>query len=477
MTFLPRCAALLAATALLHLPLPPASAAEPLRFGPCPDSVSAPPAPDRVECGHLTVPLDHRRPDGPRIDIAVSRVPASGPPAERRGILLVNPGGPGGSGLPYAVTKRAKLPESVRRAYDVIGFDPRGVGDSAAADCGAMGGLFTTPAPDLEGRAYLASLKALADDCARNALPYLSTEETAYDMDAIRSALGEPVTNFLGVSYGSYLGAAYTALFPARTGRMVLDSVVGPGDWHDFDVLQARALLRQRETFFGWAAAHDERFGLGDTADVVRRAYLRAREGFQEYGPASFDRVVYRALGRTERWAPLADGLRAFLRDGSTGGLRLPAPFDSPASRTYEAANRIVKCADGPAPTPARILADRHHLHRLAPAPVLTGLEAAACAYWHHRPAHRTPLGSPDAPPLLLVASAHDPVTPAEGAHALRRLLPGSRIVTLDDDYSHGVFASRGNACVDEAVAAYLLDGDVPPADVRCAGPGLPAVS
>ncbi|MEX3099344.1 alpha/beta hydrolase [Streptomyces sp. ST1020] len=130
-----------------------------------------------------------------------------------------------------------------------------------------------------------------------------------------------------------------------------------------------------------------------------------------------------------------------------------------------------------PRPPPARILADRHHLYRLAPAPVLTGLEAAACAYWHHRPAHRTPLGSPDAPPLLLVASAHDPVTPAEGAHALRRLLPGSRIVTLDDDYSHGVFASRGNACVDEAVAAYLLDGDVPPADVRCAGPGLPAVS
>ncbi|GAQ58225.1 alpha/beta hydrolase [Streptomyces acidiscabies] len=515
MTFLPRCVVLLAATALLHLPLPSASAAEPLRFGPCPDSVPAPPAPDRVECGHLSVPLDHRRPDGPHIDIAVSRVPASG---ERRGILLVNPGGPGGSGLPYAVTKRAKLPESVRRAYDVIGFDPRGVGASAPADCGEMGGLFETPAPDLEGRAYLASLKALADDCAGNALPYLSTEETAYDMDAIRSALGEPVTNFLGVSYGSYLGAAYTALFPARTGRMVLDSVVGPWDWYDFDVLQARALLRQRETFFGWAATHDERFGLGDTAEEVRRAYLRVREGFEGYGPggadgtgasgsggragsggrvgadpgdaggaggsaqlalgpADFDRVVYRALGRTERWAPLADGLRAYLRDGSTDGLRLPAPFDSPASRTYEAANRIVKCADGPAPTPARILADRHHLHRLAPAPVLTGMEAAACAYWHHRPAHRTPLGSPDAPPLLLVASAHDPVTPAEGAHALRRLLPGSRIVTLDDDYSHGVFASRGNACVDGTVAAYLLDGDVPPADVRCVGPGLPAVS
>ncbi|MET8982494.1 alpha/beta hydrolase [Streptomyces sp. NPDC004539] len=481
MTFLSRCAVLLTATALLSVPAPASAAPQPaLRFGPCPDTVPAPPAPDRVECATLSVPLDHRRPDGPRIGIAVSRVPASGSPAERRGALLVNPGGPGGSGLPYAVTKRAKLPESVRRAYDVIGFDPRGVGASAPADCGAMGGLFESPAPDLEGRAYLASLKALADDCAGNALPHLSTEETAYDMDAIRAALREPALNFLGVSYGSYLGAAYTALFPHRTGRMVLDSVVGPWDWYDFDVIQARALLRQRETFFEWAAAHPQRFGLGDAAAEVRQAYLRVRDGFSapgEDGPGSFDRVVYRALGRTERWTPLADGLRAHLRDGTTEGLRLPAPFDSPASRNYEAANRVVKCADGPAPTPARILADRHHLHGLAPAPVLTGMEAAACAYWHHRPAHRTPLGSPDAPPLLLVASAHDPVTPAEGAHALRRLLPGSRIVTLDDDYSHGVFASRGNACVDGTVAAYLLDGDVPAADVRCAGPGLPAVN
>ncbi|HEY8984317.1 MAG TPA: alpha/beta fold hydrolase, partial [Streptomyces sp.] len=285
MTFLPRrAAALLAATALLSLPAPaPAAASETaLRFGPCPDSVPAPPAPDRVECATLSVPLDHRRPDGPRIDIAVSRVPASGPPAERRGALLVNPGGPGGSGLPYAVTKRAKLPASVRRAYDVIGFDPRGVGASAPADCGAMGGLFDSPAPDLEGRAYLASQKRLADDCAAGALPYLSTEETAHDMDAIRTALGEPALDFLGVSYGSYLGAAYTALFPARTGRMVLDSVVGPWDWYDFDVIQARALLRQRETFFAWVAAHPGRFGLGESAGDVRRAYLRVRAGFEE---------------------------------------------------------------------------------------------------------------------------------------------------------------------------------------------------
>ncbi|MGW7556567.1 alpha/beta hydrolase, partial [Streptomyces rimosus] len=132
----PRRTALLCALLTSAVPLSTATAAEPrdgapapsLRFGACPASVPAPPPPERVECGTVSVPLDHSRPDGTRIRIAVSRVRASGTPAERRGVLLVNPGGPGGSGLPYAVTKRAKLPDAVRRAYDVIGFDPRGTG-------------------------------------------------------------------------------------------------------------------------------------------------------------------------------------------------------------------------------------------------------------------------------------------------------------------------------------------------------------
>ncbi|MFC9509390.1 alpha/beta hydrolase [Streptomyces sp. NPDC057002] len=483
--------ALTAATAVL--PAGPVRAAEPparLRFSACPEAVPRPAAPDRVACGRLTVPLDWHHPSGPRIEVAVSRVRASGTPAERRGILLVNPGGPGGSGLPYAVTKRAKLPESVRRAYDVVGFDPRGVGRSAPVSCGPMGGLFDSPGPDpvpagaTAERAYLSSLRDLADDCATHAgrlLPHLSTEQTAYDMDAIRRALGEPRTSFLGVSYGSWLGAAYTARFPHRVGRMVLDSVVGPWDWYDFDVIQSRALLRQRGTFFAWTAAHGERFGLGGAPGAVREAYLRVRRGLTArpaagFGPAEFDRAVYRALGRTERWQGLADGLRGYLADGDPDGLRPATAFDSPESQNYESANRVVKCADGPGPSPRDIVTDIRRTRRLDPQPVLTGMEASTCAYWHHRAGHRTPLGSPDAPPVLLVASAHDPVTPVEGARGLRRLLPGARLVTLENDYSHGVFASRGDACVDDTVAAYLVRGTVPSADVRCAGPGLPTV-
>ncbi|MFI9759742.1 alpha/beta hydrolase [Streptomyces sp. NPDC051963] len=485
-----RSAVILCALALLPAPAPAAAAppAPAVRFGDCPDSVPRPPAPDRVECGRIDVPLDRHHPEGPRLTIAVSRVPASGTPAERRGILLVNPGGPGGSGLPYAVTKRAKLPESVRRSYDVIGFDPRGVGRSSPVGCGDMGGLFDSPGADpvpaspTAERAYLASLRDMAHDCATGAgdvLPYLSTERTAYDMDAVRAALGEPRTSFLGVSYGSHLGAAYAALFPRRVGRMVLDSVVGPWDWYAFDVLQSRALLRQRDTFFEWAAAHADRFGLGSDADDIRRAALRVRRGLgaapvDGFGASEFDRAVYRALGRTERWTTLADGMRNYLNDRTTDGLRPGTAFDSADSRNYEAANRIVKCADGPAPTPDRILADIRRTRRIDSQPVLTGMEASTCAYWPYRPARRTPLGGPDAPPVLLVASAHDAVTPIEGARELGKVLPGSRLITLADDYSHGVFASRGNTCVDGTVAAYLVGGKVPDTDVRCAGPGLP---
>ncbi|WP_413798012.1 alpha/beta hydrolase [Streptomyces iranensis] len=469
-------------------PTPTPTATPHLRFAACPDSVPNPPAPEHVECATLAVPLDWSHPDGRRVRVAVSRVRASGPPAERRGILLVNPGGPGGPGLPYAVTKRAKLPESVRRSYDIIGFDPRGVGHSAPAGCGRMGGLFDTPGADpvpvgpRAERAHLHSLRRMADDCAAGAagaLPHLSTEQTAYDMDAIRAALGERRTGFLGVSYGSYLGAAYAAHFPRRVSRMVLDSVVGPWEWYDFDLRQTRALLRQREVFFRWVAEHPGRFGLGGSPEAVREAYLRARTGLATrpvdgFGAAAFDRAVYRALGRTERWTGLADGLRASLRDGDTGALRPDEPFDGPESRNYEAANRIVKCADGHAPTPRRVAADIRRTRRLDPQPVLTGIEASTCAYWHHRPAHRTRLGSPGAPPVLLIASAHDPVTPIEGARRLRHRLPGSRLVTLHQDYSHGVFASRGNPCVDGAAAAYLVEGRLPAADVHCTGPGLP---
>ncbi|MFB9433612.1 alpha/beta hydrolase [Streptoalloteichus tenebrarius] len=479
------------------LPALPAAADPPvpaprITFGPCLSPSPAPAVPDgpdgaTLECGQLDVPLDHSHPDGRTLRLAVSRVRASGSPEERRGVLLVNPGGPGGSGLDYAATKRAKMPESVRRAFDVVGFDPRGVGSSSPVSCGQMGGRFDhpgqdpVPTDDEAERSYMDNLRRTARDCATeigDALPHIGTANTARDMDLLRAALGERRISFLGVSYGSYLGAAYATLFPHRVDRMVLDSVVGPDDWYDFDRDQAVALIRQRDTLFDWFAQHPTTFRLGSTRDEVRQHYVRTREELarrgEAFGPAEFDRLVYRALGRTERWEKLGLALRAFAETGSSEQLRTQQPAEDAATRNFEAANRTVKCADGPGPRSEReIVADLRRLRSLDPRPVLTGMEATVCHYWAYQPRKRVDLGRrPGIPPILLTQAEFDPVTPYAGAQRMRRALSGSRMVTLSGGHSHGVFASQRNTCVDETTAAYLVHGALPSVDLRCTGTG-----
>ncbi|GAA2789858.1 alpha/beta hydrolase [Saccharopolyspora taberi] len=442
----------------------------PLRFEECPPGVD--PA---LECAQLEVPLDHANPDGRTLSVAVSRIRASGTPEEYRGALLVNPGGPGGSGLEYAATKRAKLPESVQRSYDIIGFDPRGVGRSAPVDCGPAGGLFDHPTADpVDEDAFLAGLKRISDDCVKHigeVRPHINTANTARDMDLLRRALGQPELNYLGVSYGTYLGAAYAAEFPEHVGRMVLDSVVSPDDWHTFDVKQGFAMIEQRDVLLRWIAAHPTT-GLGSTPEEVRANYDRARgllTGHPEFGPGEFDRLVYRTLSRTERWEPFARALATYLQTGDTTGFGPAEPTD----RNYEAALRTVKCADSPRPSTSDVTGAVRALRAADPQPVLTGLEAATCAYWPepHEPAR---LGSNDIPPVLLTQASHDPTTPLAGAREMQARLGGSHMVTLHNSYSHGVFASQRNPCVDDTAAAYLVDGAVPAGDVECSGAGLP---
>ncbi|WP_344130583.1 alpha/beta hydrolase [Saccharopolyspora halophila] len=290
--------------------------------------------------------------------------------------------------------------------------------------------------------------------------------------------MGESELNFLGVSYGSYLGAAYAAEHPDHVGRMVLDSVVSPDDWHDFDVHQAVAMLDQRETLFEWIADRPE-FALGDTREQVRAAYARARADLAEhpargtFGAAEFDNLVYRTLSRTQRWRPFARALGSYVRTGDAAGLEPQLPETDAESRNYEAALRAVKCADSRRPGPAEVVEDVRALRRADPLPILTGLEADVCAYWA-APEEPARFGDPAMPPILLTQAEHDPTTPRAGALRMQAELPGSRMITADRSYSHGVFASQRIRCVDDAVAAYLVDGELPRRDRHCRGPGLP---
>ncbi|MCD2189621.1 alpha/beta fold hydrolase [Actinomycetospora soli] len=437
---------------------PPSSPS--VAWGPCPaDVVEAGPRGDQARCGVLRVPHDHASPDGPTLDVAVSVLPATG---VRRGALVVNPGGPGSAGLDYGVEKAAKMPDAVTAAYDVVGFDPRGTGRSAGIGCGPAGGLFDHPAPDpvaLGPAGLTARGAALAADCAAAVGPAradLGTAATARDMDLLRSALGEPRLSFLGVSYGTWLGASYATLFPAHVGRMVLDSTVGPEDWTAFGHEQARAMLAARDAWFSFTAG---RWGVDAGAVVTAYAAARGSLPVGALGPAEFDAVVYRTLSRTERWAPFADALAA-LRAGDPAPLDALRVPDDGSERSRQAANRATVCADSPLPSASRVGADVADLLTAWPPPVLTGLETLPCPSWSPP---REPVRFGSSARVLFTQAGLDPTTPLAGARRMQGRFPGSPMVLDPDARSHGLFASQRNPCVDSAVARFLVDGTLPP--------------
>lgn len=229
-----RVALLLAATStVLALTAPLAHAAPrgpELHWGPCTGAGTG--VDPRQQCATLAVPLDYRQPDGPSITLAVSRIPAT-QPRLRRGVLVTIPGGPGGSGLNRPSDAAKRLPQSVLDRYDLIGFDPRGVGQSTPVSCGLSHedlspvNMYPWPAPDGGITANVAFAQHLADKCWSNGGPVLrtlSTANEARDLDSIRSALGARRMSAWGVSYGTYVGAVYATMFPQHTDRVVLDS-------------------------------------------------------------------------------------------------------------------------------------------------------------------------------------------------------------------------------------------------------------
>lgn len=218
-----------------------------------------------IQCGWVTVPLDYARPDGKQIKLAVDRHVGTGTKDERQGALLYNPGGPGGSGLrfPTRITNKNPLWANTAKAYDFVGFDPRGVGHSAPISCvdpqEYVKAPKADPVPDSEAdkRAQRKLAAEYADGCAERSgdmLPHMTTPNTARDLDVIRAALGEKKLNYLGVSYGTYLGAVYGTLFPTHVRRMVVDSVVDPSKdniWYQANLNQDIAFQKRWDDWEG----------------------------------------------------------------------------------------------------------------------------------------------------------------------------------------------------------------------------------
>ncbi|MFB6806285.1 alpha/beta hydrolase [Streptomyces sp. NPDC056387] len=461
-----------------------AAAAAALRWTGC-----ATPRYPTLQCASLKVPLDHDHPAGRQISLALTRVPHTA--ATSQGPLLVNPGGPGGSGRALAGFIASALPKDVAAQYDVIGFDPRGVGKSEPAlDCGP--GHFTPVRPDsvpLDAQTEQANLdrvKSFAESCqTRHAdvLPYIGTVSAARDLEVLRGALGAAKLSYFGYSYGTYLGAVYAKLHPGRVHRLVLDSVVDPGGvWYEDNLAQDQAFNARHKAFLAWVAQYDEKYGLGtDPAVVEERWYamrdaLRATPAGGKVGPAELEDTFMPGGYYNGYWPVLAEAFSAYAV--TEDPKPLVAAYErfgavEPSAGNSYSVYTAVQCRDSAWPKDwNQWRADMWRTH--AKAPFMTWNNAwynAPCAFWRTEPLAAPDVTNADLPPALLLQATDDAATPFEGALSMKGKLKGAALVVEEGGGNHGVSLS-GNKCLDEKVAGYLRTGQA--SDATCAAQPAP---
>ena len=446
-----------------------------------------------LECAKLRVPLDRSDPDGRTIALTISRAAATGGGKARR-TLLVNPGGPGGSGVAFAGQVAAALDPEVRRTYDVIGFDPRGSFRSEPS-MSCQPEYFKGPRPDFKVRNAAevqdwldrtSSYSAACGEAYGEYLPHMRSEDTVADMERIRTALGVDKVAYYGFSYGTFLGAVYATLHPESLDRLVLDGVLGPeGLDYGQQFRQDRGFEEGLQAFFRWVARHDDVYGLGDTPDAVREQFYGLRSRIAEhpaldgtFGPSEFD-VTYQGTSReADAWPDLARAVADTLHSGDQQVLQeVFAKFGPPqTSDAFYAPLNAVRCTDNQWPRDARTyLRDAARSNRTAPFASWNNMWfSATCMSWPvpGGPAPKVE-ARPGAPEALMLNADHDPATPLDRARAMHEVLP-SRLVTETGSWRHGVALKHHESCVDDLLNAYLATGELPDRDVSCPAEPLP---
>ncbi|MDG9673230.1 alpha/beta hydrolase [Micromonospora sp. DH14] len=441
-------------------------------------------------CTELTVPLDYAHPGGRSITLALSRLSATDT-TRRVGVLMLNTGGPGAPARSDVLPIRQWLGD-VGATFDLIGLDPRFVGRSTPLDCGWPTGTWTRSAgPD---RATFDRLTAferdLAARCAsRNAdvLPHVSTRNTARDMDLLRAVLGEQKLSYLGYSYGTYLGAVYTQMFPERADRIVLDSAVDPSSYGARVLREAgpanEIALRD---WAEWVARHHDRYGLGGTGQqvlaVVDGIYAAATRRPLWVGEYRVDRqslpfLLLNRLGddRDEVHADLAETVQV-LRQAATSGSATPTAsladtlsfMLTGADSATGSVQAAILCADVPVSRdPGDYLRDIRQHRASEPRFGEVTRAVSPCAFWPQQSRER-PTMVRNAVPALIVQSTGDTRTIYRAGQAMHQALTGSRLLSLRGARIHGVFGNYGNTCVDGVVIDYLADGQLPADDLDC---------
>ena len=441
-------------------------------------------------CATLTVPLDYTHPDGDTIDLAVLAVPATG---DRQGALVVNPGGPGAPGTDYAAAAARVFRAPLRRAFDIVGFDPRGTGASAPVDCLSDGELDSylagDPDPDTpeEEQEYAAWNSRLGQGCVAHSgdlAAHVSTVESARDMDVLRSALGQTTLDYFGASYGTKLGATYADLFPDRAGRLVLDGAV------DVDASSRQLSLDQAAGFETALRSYvsycldrdscplhgsvddglDQIRGLLD--DVDRDPLPTGGDRELEVGNAFYGLVT--PLYARQSWPVLTAALTEAFEGSGTTLLALADLYshrrrgggysDNSAEAIY-----AINCLDDPwAVDPDEVAAQLPDFERASPTfgDVFAWMLTTCSGVEVHATEPAPDVTAAGAPPILVVGTTRDPATPYHWAQHLADQLASGVLLTRDGDGHTGY--NSGNACVDSAVESFLVDGVVPDDGTSC---------
>ncbi|MEU6544225.1 alpha/beta hydrolase [Streptomyces sp. NPDC046859] len=446
------------------------------------------------QCAKMKAPRDWDDPKGDTIDIELIRVRTTGAENRRIGSLIFNFGGPGGSGVTTLPAFGASY-ETLRTRYDLVSFDPRGVGRSAPVWCEddqQLDAYFqqdATPDDAAERRELVDSTKDFNNACEKNSggmLPHVRTTEAARDMDLMRQVLGDDRLHYFGISYGTELGGVYAHLFPKNVGRAVFDAVVDPTQTPEQQSLaQARGFQLALDNFAEDCTSRADDCPVGDTPkDVKNRVAALLKDLDRKPIKGIFPREltqsaattgILQALYSKDFWPYLTEGLeQAYDGDGSTLMLlsdSLNGRNENGEYNNSTAANVSINCADDkPRYTPA-FVEDR--LPEFRTASGLFGDSLAwsmlSCTDWAVPGAANHPdVSAPGSAPILVVGNTGDPATPYEGARKMARALgDGVGVEMTYRGQGHGAYESD-NKCVRDAVNGYLLDGKVPPAGTIC---------
>ncbi|MFC4005341.1 alpha/beta hydrolase [Prauserella oleivorans] len=475
------------------------------------DELPAPPPPgaEDIECATYLTPRDWNKPDeGVDLTIAVSRLKATGGTATAS--VITNPGGPGAPGRSFPA--RLRNQDRLREHQEIIGFDPRGTGQSTNITCGGAIGTGSSLDPRDRSRENLKLIldatEYAADSCqvkSGELGPLINTFQTTHDIDLLRTLLGRDRINWVGYSAGTWLGAHYAQRFPEHTGRFVLDSATEfTTTWQrSFDWQPLGFERRWREDFLPWLASYDRLYHFGTSGEEARQTYEEVRAALakepveldgEKVGPNELDSAIAGQLYDKQSFPALADYLVSLrtLTQGSRSAdqevsalerveemlaevkavgpqpLIVPHGYDD----AYDASFWTIPCNEGPwFGNRSTVVWQSERLGRQYPL-MGWGWLVQPCIFWDNKPIDLPELDGEGVPPVLIVQSENDPATPIEGARRAHERFEGSRMLTITDEGDHGIYAG-GNACADDVVEDYLVDGVVPE-DTTCEGMPLP---